>query len=47
MPYAFLVGAILCECAGTYFMKLSDGFSQVLPSATCLGLYAEIGRAHV
>ena len=33
MPYAFLVGAILCECAGTYFMKLSDGFSQILPSA--------------
>ena len=40
MPYAFLVGAILCECAGTYFMKLSDGFSQILPSAACLGLYA-------
>lgn len=40
MPYAFLVGAILCECAGTYFMKLSDGFSQILPSAACLGFYA-------
>ena len=40
MHYAFLIAAILLECGGTFLMKLSDGFSELLPSIGCLALYA-------
>ena len=40
MHYLFLALAIGLECGGTYFMKLSDGFSQLWPSLGCLALYA-------
>ena len=37
--YFFLVLAILFECGGTYFMKVSDGFSHLWSSIACLSLY--------
>lgn len=40
MFYLYLVLAIVLECGGTFCMKLSDGFSQVLPAVGCLVLYA-------
>lgn len=39
MHYLFLALAVVLECGGTYFMKLSDGFSQLWPSIGCLALY--------
>ena len=32
--------AIIFECGGTYFMKVSDGFSHLWSSLACLVLYA-------
>ncbi|WP_247729682.1 DMT family transporter [Halovivax limisalsi] len=32
-PYALLAGAIVSELVGTTALKLSDGFSQPIPSA--------------
>lgn len=40
MHYVFLITAILLECGGTFLMKLSNGFSELLPSIGCLALYA-------
>ncbi len=40
MYYLYLTLAIVLECGGTYCMKLSDGFSQIVPSIACLLLYA-------
>lgn len=40
MPYLFLIFAIALECAGTALMKLSEGFSQLLPSIGCIAVYA-------
>lgn len=40
MHYLFLALAICLECGGTFFMKLSDGFSQLWPTLGCLALYA-------
>ncbi|MBQ9955512.1 MAG: QacE family quaternary ammonium compound efflux SMR transporter [Eggerthellaceae bacterium] len=40
MHYLFLVAAILLECGGTFLMKLSNGFAELLPSVGCLVLYA-------
>lgn len=39
MHYLFLIAAILLECGGTYLLKLSEGFSQLLPSVGSLILY--------
>lgn len=39
MHYLLLFAAIAMECGGTYFMKLSDGFSHLGFTAACLGLY--------
>jgi small multidrug resistance pump len=33
MIYLFLVGAIILEVVGTVALKLSEGFSKVIPSA--------------
>lgn len=38
--YGFLALAIIFECTGTYFMKVSDGFSHLWPSVACLAFYA-------
>ena len=38
--YGFLALAIIFECGGTYFMKVSDGFSHLWSSVACLVLYA-------
>ena len=38
--YGFLALAIIFECGGTYFMKVSDGFSHLWSSLACLVLYA-------
>lgn len=40
MPYVFLIAVILLEAGGTYCMKLADGFTVLLPSIGCLGLYS-------
>lgn len=40
MHYVFLIAAILLECGGTFLMKLSNGFAELLPSLGCLALYA-------
>ncbi|MGA9141191.1 MAG: multidrug efflux SMR transporter [Methanocella sp.] len=37
--WAFLLGAILFEVAGTTCMKLSDGFSKLLPTAGVIVFY--------
>jgi small multidrug resistance pump len=38
--YVFLALAILLECTGTYFLKVSDGFSHLWPSVASLCFYA-------
>ncbi|MDU5965317.1 MAG: multidrug efflux SMR transporter [Actinomyces sp.] len=39
MYYLFLAVAVVFECGATFYMKLSDGFSQLGPSIGCLALY--------
>ena len=39
MPYVLLGIAIICECIGTYFMKLAEGFTHLLPTLLCLVFY--------
>ena len=39
-PSIFLLGAILCEVAATTCLKISDGFTRPLPTATALLGYA-------
>lgn len=34
MTYALLIGAILCEVAGTLSLRASEGFSRPLPTVT-------------
>ncbi len=38
--WILLAGAILLEIAATNLLKLSDGFSRLLPTAASLALYA-------
>ncbi len=40
MAWLFLLLAILLEIAGTTMLKLSDGFSKLLPSVAMVILYA-------
>ncbi|HMK45105.1 MAG TPA: multidrug efflux SMR transporter [Methanocella sp.] len=37
--WLYLLGAIIFEVLGTTSMKLSDGFSKLIPSAAILGFY--------
>lgn len=37
--WLFLMGAILCEVAGTTSMKLSEGFSRLIPSVLIFVFY--------
>ena len=40
MHYLLLVAAIVLECAGTYLLKVSDGFTILAPTIGSLVLYA-------
>lgn len=37
--YLLLAGAVGCEVFGTTMMKVSNGFSQVLPTVACVAGY--------
>lgn len=39
MSWVYLVLAIVCEVSGTTCMKLSDGFTRMLPSVGMFALY--------
>jgi len=40
MPYLYLAIAIIAEVCGTSFLKLSDGFTRVVPSTITIVGYA-------